>query len=250
MGQIPDISLCGVDGMSTSKRQEFMVWYDKEKDRDFDNRRVQEEYCQDDITVLREACTIFRREFIEIGNIEVFLEAFTTASVCKTFLTPYTIGLIPAGGYSCNQNYSKKALIWLLHMEQEDECKISHARNGREYSLPELPFYSVDAYCHETKTVYEFLGCNFHCITSRPFRDLSTPSGDTLSERYERTMNRIEQIAKAVYNVKIQWECEFDEEKIAENKPELLTHPIVQHKSSKNKRCPIRGSNRGYASSL
>jgi len=65
--------------------------------------------------VLREAFTIFRREFIEIGNIEVFLDSFTTASACnkvlrKKFLTPYTIGLIHASGYSCNQNYRKKAL--------------------------------------------------------------------------------------------------------------------------------------------
>ena len=140
VGQILDISLYGVYEMSTSERHEFMVWYDKEKDRVFDNRRVLEDYCQDDVTVLREACTIFRREFIEIGNIEVFLEAFTIASACnkvlrKKFLKPYTIGLIPAGGYTCNQNYTKKALIWLLHIEQEDGCRISHARNGREYRL-------------------------------------------------------------------------------------------------------------------
>ena len=112
-----------------------MAWYDKEKDRVFDNRRALEVYCQDDVTVLGEAGTIFRREFIEIGNIEVFLEVYTTASACnkllrKKFLKPYTIGLIPASGYSCNQNYSKKALIWLLHMEQGDGCRISNARNG------------------------------------------------------------------------------------------------------------------------
>jgi len=101
--------------------------------------RVLEDYCQDDVTVLREACIIFRRDFIEIGNIEVFLEALTIASACnkvlrKTFLKPDTIGLISSGGYSCNQNYSKKALMWLLHMEQIDRCRISHAKNGREYS--------------------------------------------------------------------------------------------------------------------
>jgi hypothetical protein len=34
-----------------------------------------EQYCQDDVTVLREACQIFRRDLIEIGDIDVFLEA-------------------------------------------------------------------------------------------------------------------------------------------------------------------------------
>ena len=50
---------------------------------------------------------------------------------------------------------------------------------------------------------------------------------DTLAERYERTMNRIEQIAHAWYKVKIQWEYEFDESKIVEERPEFMTHPIV-----------------------
>ena len=82
------------------KRQEFTTWYDEHKHRIFDNRRVLEEYCQDDGTVLREALTIFRRNFLEIVNIEVFLEAYTIASACKKvlrkkFLKPYKIELIP-----------------------------------------------------------------------------------------------------------------------------------------------------------
>ena len=51
---------------------------------------------------------------------------------------------------------------------------------------------------------------------------------ETLSERYERTMARIEQISQAGYQVKIQCGCEFDESGIVNQKPELLTHPIVE----------------------
>jgi G:T-mismatch repair DNA endonuclease (very short patch repair protein) len=47
--------------------------------------------------------------------------------------------------------------------------------------------------------------------------------GDTLAERYEQ-MARIK-TTRAGYLVKIQWECQFDEDLIVENKPELLTHP-------------------------
>jgi len=123
-----------------------MTWYDNQKNKVFDNKPVLEKYCQDDVTVLRQACQIFRREFIEIGNIEVFLESFTIASACnkflrKRFLKPNTIGLIPDSGYNCNNNYSKKALVWLLHMEEMDSCQIMHARNGRDYRPPELPNY-------------------------------------------------------------------------------------------------------------
>ena len=63
-----------------------MAWYNEEKVKVFDNRRVLEQYCQDDVTVLRKACRVFRREFLEIGNIEVFLEALTIASACNKVL--------------------------------------------------------------------------------------------------------------------------------------------------------------------
>ena len=47
------------------------------------------------------------------------------------------------------------------------------------------------------------------------FRDVNTLCGDTLAEQYERTMSRLEQIKQAVYQVKFQWECEFDDTGIA-----------------------------------
>ena len=89
--------------------------------------------------------------------------------------------------------------MWLLHMEQTDGCRIMQARNGREYRLPEHPKFSVDWYCPETKVVYEFLGCFYHGHTCQPFRDIKTMSGDTLVERYERPMSRLEQITRAGY---------------------------------------------------
>ena len=43
-----------------------------------------------------------------------------------------------------------------------------------------------------------------------------------MAERHERTMSRLEQITRVGYQVKVQWECDFEE------KPELLTHPLVR----------------------
>jgi len=71
--------------MSESKRKEFMAWYDTQKDIVFTNRHVLEQYCQDDVTVLRQACQIFRRDFMEVGNV-VFLESCTIASACNKVL--------------------------------------------------------------------------------------------------------------------------------------------------------------------
>jgi hypothetical protein len=123
--------------MGAGEVKEFLTWYAEQKDKVFDCRRVLKEYCQDDVTVLRQACQIFRKDFMEIGNINVFLEAVTISSACnkvlrKKFLKPETIGLIPAGGYSGNNRYSKKGLVWLQHMEQTDGGQLRHARNGRE----------------------------------------------------------------------------------------------------------------------
>jgi hypothetical protein len=227
VGPIPEIRYFGADEMSEGERKDFLSWYNEQEDKVFDCRRVLEEYCQYDITVLRQACRIFRRDIMEIGNIDMFLEAVTIASACikvlrKKFLKPETIGLIPNGGYIANNRYSKKALTWLLEKEQTDGCHILHARNGREYR-PELAQYSVDGYCAVTRTVYEFLGCYYHGCKCQPFRDVKTLGGDKLAERYEQTMARIEQIKRAGYRVITQLECEFDE------RPELLVHPIIKH---------------------
>ena len=143
----------------------------------------------------------------------------------KTILKPNTIGLIPPGGYSAIRRYSKKALMWLLRMERTDGCHIQHARNGREFRPPEMPLYSVDGYCAETRTIYEFLGCYNHGCKCQLFRDVKTlASGKTLAERYEQTLPRIEHLKRAGYTVKVQWECEFEG---AAN--DLRTHPIVRH---------------------
>jgi hypothetical protein len=162
VGPIRDIEYYGADEMSEGERREFMAWYNEQKVKVFDNRHVLEQYCQDDVTVLRQACRVFRREFLEIGNIEVFLETLTIASACnkvlrKKFLKPETVGLIPPGVYITNRRYSKKALMWLLHMERTDGCHIQHARNWCECRPPQLSHYSEDGYCAETRTIYEFL---------------------------------------------------------------------------------------------
>ena len=61
------------------------------------------------------------------------------------------------------------------------------------------------------KIIYESFGCFNHGLICHPFRDVKMMGGDTVAERYERTMARIEQITQAGNQVKIQWECEFDE---------------------------------------
>lgn len=90
--------------MHVSKRKEFLAWYEiTTKNEIFENRRGFESNCQADVTVLREACHTFRRHFLQIGNVEVFLESINVALACnklfrKVFFQPDRIGIIPVGG--------------------------------------------------------------------------------------------------------------------------------------------------------
>jgi len=65
VGPIRDIEYYGADEMAEGERSKFMASYDEQKVKVFDNRHVLEQYCQDDVTVLRQACRVFRREFLK-----------------------------------------------------------------------------------------------------------------------------------------------------------------------------------------
>ena len=122
--------------------------------------------------MLREAYRVLKPEFIQIDNIDVFLESATIAAASnkvmrKRFVNSNTMGLISPGGYIGNVNYSNKAIMGLVYREQTYGCTILHARNGREYRHV-LPRLSVDGFCAE-RTVYEFFECLFHGYTFHPF---------------------------------------------------------------------------------
>ena len=61
VGPYPPPNDYGIDHMSTSGREEFLKWYDGHKDSVFDFKREITEYCQSDVTILREACMKFRQ---------------------------------------------------------------------------------------------------------------------------------------------------------------------------------------------
>jgi hypothetical protein len=91
VGPASDVSYCGVDQMHMSERKDFLSWYEAvAKMEIFDKRRMLERYCQADVTVLREVCRTFRRNFLQVGNVEVFLESMTIAPACnKLFRTKF-----------------------------------------------------------------------------------------------------------------------------------------------------------------
>ena len=132
--------------MSAKEREEFLAWNEGQRSEVFDNINVLEDFCRDDVTVLRQACRVFRREFIEIGNVDVFLEAITIVSAFnkvlrKRFLKPNTIGLIPTGWYSCNVNHSKKALMCLVHRIERTDIGFHTVAVGENSDCQNYPTY-------------------------------------------------------------------------------------------------------------
>ena len=119
-------------------------------------------------------------------------------------------------------------MMWLVYREQQDGCRIMHGRNVREFRLPKLPRLSVDCFCRETNAVYKLCGCYWHGHICLPYRYVRTGAGDTIAQRYERNMARLEQIRQAGYQVEGQWKCDFDKGILAHH-PELKLHPVVQH---------------------
>ena len=88
-----------------------------------------------------------------------------------------------------------------------------------------MPRFNVDEYCPETRIVYQFFGCIYHGHTCQPFRDFANLRGDTLAERYELTMSRLEEITHAGYLVKIEREFQFNDKREAHSATESAADP-------------------------
>src|SRR5881398_1710358 len=111
----------------------------------------------------------------------------------KNFLREDEIGVSPQGGYRKADNYSRKALQWLVWMERELGLPINHAGRAREHRT--IGGTLVGGYYETTTaTITQRHVLQFHgCMTCFPLhRDRALPSatehGDTLDSRYERTL--------------------------------------------------------------
>ena len=117
--------------------------------------------------------------------------------------------------------YSMKCIRWLESIIKQNNIFIQHAKNLGEYRIPGTRF-SVDGYCHETNTVYEFHGDIFHG-NPELFEDHETPNfynrEATAKELYINTIERENKIKELGYNLVIMWENDFNklEEKICQD---------------------------------
>ena len=221
---LPDMKYYNPDGMKPDKRREFMEWYNEHK---YDTFNFQEQllaYCKSDVDILRKGCLAFRKMFMEVTSlddkpgVDPFDKCLTIASACnlvfrRNFLEYDSIGIIPPNGYRPQQKQSIKALKWLQYISEKDSIEIVHARNGGEKRIG--PFL-VDGY-QETldgdTIVYEFHGCFWHACPKCFAKSTMNPvTGTSMSDLYQRTLDKRSFLEKNGYKYICIWECEFDKE--------------------------------------
>ena len=101
--------------MSGDKQAQFSAWYERVKNKNFNNREELLTYCMDDVNVLRQACCAFRNLFLKLVKMDPYWHAITILSICnKVFRTmfpqPDSVRIIPRGGYRMGDRQSVEVL--------------------------------------------------------------------------------------------------------------------------------------------
>lgn len=154
-GQLPDTSFYGCNSFKADERSKFLSWYQTQVDNNkrFNLQDELENYCKQDVNILRLACLKFRKIFLTENGIDPFLQCVTIASACmktfrKNFIKEDTIGIIPAGGYRLKDKQSKIALKWLRWLEHSLGKNIQHAGNGREARICNFKVCNITFKCN------------------------------------------------------------------------------------------------------
>jgi hypothetical protein len=105
--------------------------------------------------------------------------------------------------------YSKGAMEWIELIESFDDKKISHALNGGEHRIGK---YSIDGYCKETNTCYEYHGCFWHgCTTCYNPNTINPFTNRTNGDLYQKTLDRENYIRSKGYNLVVMWEHDWND---------------------------------------
>ena len=71
-GVYPAIEFYGAQEMNTESREKFLRWHESMEGKVFDFKHEMHEYCQADVTILREGCMQFRRLLLETAKVDPF----------------------------------------------------------------------------------------------------------------------------------------------------------------------------------
>lgn len=114
IGSIPGQDMFGVDSFTTGETKNFLNWYlplKNDKNYVFNNIVELKKYCALDVSILRKGCIQFMIDFINILDINPFLQSMTLAQAVmlgfrKKFLIPNTLGIVPRTNYMFGKTQS------------------------------------------------------------------------------------------------------------------------------------------------
>ena len=165
VGPIPCQNDYGVNFMKPGERDAFIAWHDEQVANNYryDFREEIIKYCRSDVDILRKCCLLYREMFRKETDIDPFNKALTIASYCQevyrtNFLKKDTIAIFN-NDRQWKIKQSNVAVTWLSYISEKEDLYIKHVRNGGEKRVEP---YSLDGYCEETNTAYEFQGCFWH----------------------------------------------------------------------------------------
>ena len=165
VGPIPCQNDYGVNFKKPTERKAFIAWHNQQVENNylFDFRKEIIKYCRSDVDIMRKCCLLYREMFRKETDIDPFNKSLTIASYCHevyrtNFLKKDTIAVFqPDRQLKIKQ--SNVAVKWLSYISEKEDICIQHVRNGGEKRFGN---YSLDGYCEETHTAYEFQGCFWH----------------------------------------------------------------------------------------
>ena len=134
------------------------------------------------------------------------------AAKTKTVFKSSPIGIVPTGGYTRQDTFSKKSIMWLHLITRRTGLKIQHALNGGEYQIPGTA-YRCDGFSEATQTIFEFYGCIFHACPICFGGDKQCSwrlEGISFAQRYAMTINRKVELQSLGYKIVEIWEHEAD----------------------------------------
>ena len=165
VGPIPCQNDYNVNFMKPEERKAFMVWHKEQVESNylFDFQKEIVKYCRSDVDIMRKCCLLFREMLRDETDIDPFGKSLTIASYCHevyrtNFLKEDTIAIF-THDRQLKTKQSNMAVKWLSYVMEKQDIHIEHVRNGGE---KRVGLYSLDGYCEETHTAYEFQGCFWH----------------------------------------------------------------------------------------
>ena len=165
VGPIPPVPYYSPSTMKPEAREAFLTWHKEQVESDylFDFEKEIIKYCRSDVDILRKCCMEFREMLREITDIDPFEKCLTIASACHevyrtNFLKKDTIAVFQHDR-QLKMKQSNMAVKWLSYEMERNDIHIQHVRNGGEKRVGK---YSLDGYCEEYHTAYEFQGCFWH----------------------------------------------------------------------------------------